>query len=283
MISSISAMRGMPRNITTYAASKAAVAHLAEGFRADVMGTPIKVTVLYPGYIVSEMSATSKATPLVASTERGVRSMVDGHREGEGLGTRARLAVGAGGLRAQAPAPAGRPAPDGLRRRPGSAELGVRPVPPGGREPPVATLALDQAEPLELRAATPPSATGPSAGGRARRCAGCRRGAAPGATRWGGAGGRRGRCPANPSRGRPTSRWRRSRCPRRRSRRSSRRSRRPVASRRRAPRRTGTRTGRGLPRGCAHRGAGAGRERVRVVERVQAVERVAVAVPGGGR
>ena len=77
MISSVSALRGMPGNITTYAATKAAVAHLAEGFRADVMGTPIKVTVLYPGYIVSEMSATSKTTPLVASTERGVRAMVD--------------------------------------------------------------------------------------------------------------------------------------------------------------------------------------------------------------
>jgi len=76
MISSVSALRGMPGNITTYAATKAAVAHLAEGFRADVMGTPIKVTVLYPGYIVSEMSATSKTTPLVASTERGVRAMV---------------------------------------------------------------------------------------------------------------------------------------------------------------------------------------------------------------
>ena len=76
MISSISAIRGMPKNITTYAATKAAVAHLAEGFRADVMNTPIKVTVLYPGYIISEMSATSKTTPLVASTGKGVRAMV---------------------------------------------------------------------------------------------------------------------------------------------------------------------------------------------------------------
>ncbi|PUA80252.1 SDR family oxidoreductase [Nocardioides currus] len=76
MISSMSAVRGMPRNITTYAATKAAVAHLAEGFRADVMHTPIKVTVLYPGYIVSEMSATSATTPLVSSTEKGVRAMV---------------------------------------------------------------------------------------------------------------------------------------------------------------------------------------------------------------
>jgi len=77
MVSSISALRGMPKNITTYAATKAGVAHLAEGLRADLMGTPIKVTVLYPGYIVSEMSATSKTTPLVASTERGVRAMVE--------------------------------------------------------------------------------------------------------------------------------------------------------------------------------------------------------------
>jgi len=77
MVSSFSALRGMPKNITTYAATKAAVAHLAEGFRADVHGTPIKVTVLYPGYIVSEMSGTSAKTPLVSSTEKGVRAMVE--------------------------------------------------------------------------------------------------------------------------------------------------------------------------------------------------------------
>ncbi len=77
MVSSISALRGMPKNITTYAATKAAVAHLAEGFRADVHGTPIKVTVLYPGYIVSEMSGTSTKTPLMSSTEKGVRAMVE--------------------------------------------------------------------------------------------------------------------------------------------------------------------------------------------------------------
>jgi short-subunit dehydrogenase len=76
MVSSVSALRGMPKNITTYAATKAGAAHLAEGLRADLMGTPIKVTVLYPGYIVSEMSARSASTPLVVSTEKGVRAMV---------------------------------------------------------------------------------------------------------------------------------------------------------------------------------------------------------------
>ena len=76
MVSSISALRGMPRNVTTYAATKAGVAHLAEGLRADVLGTPIKVTVLYPGYIESEMSARSGRSPLMATTEDGVRAMV---------------------------------------------------------------------------------------------------------------------------------------------------------------------------------------------------------------
>ena len=77
MISSISAVRGMPRQLTTYAASKAAVAHLAEGLRADLHGTPIKVTVLYPGYIESEMTARNESNNrLIVSTEKGVAEMV---------------------------------------------------------------------------------------------------------------------------------------------------------------------------------------------------------------
>lgn len=78
MISSMSAVRGMPRTLTTYAATKAGVAHLAEGLRAELHGSPIKVTVLYPGYIRSEMNEkVSQSTPLMASTEKGVRAMVD--------------------------------------------------------------------------------------------------------------------------------------------------------------------------------------------------------------
>jgi short-subunit dehydrogenase len=76
MISSVAAVRGMGRSITAYAATKAGVAHLAEGVRAELLGTPIKVTVLYPGYIESEMSVRSAKTPLMATTEDGVRSMV---------------------------------------------------------------------------------------------------------------------------------------------------------------------------------------------------------------
>jgi short-subunit dehydrogenase len=77
MVSSMSAVRGMPGPVTTYAASKAGVAHLAEGVRADVLGTPIKVTVLYPGYIRSEMNERVKNVPFIVGTEQGVAALVD--------------------------------------------------------------------------------------------------------------------------------------------------------------------------------------------------------------
>lgn len=77
MVSSVSAMRGLPRQVTTYAATKAGVAHLAEGLRAEFHGKPIKVTVLYPGYIESEMTARNEGRNLlIASTRDGVRAMV---------------------------------------------------------------------------------------------------------------------------------------------------------------------------------------------------------------
>lgn len=75
LISSVSAVRGMPGNITTYAATKAAVSSLAEGIRADVLRTPIKVTTIMPGYIRSEMNAELRA-PFIVDTATGVRAMV---------------------------------------------------------------------------------------------------------------------------------------------------------------------------------------------------------------
>ncbi|HLN76232.1 MAG TPA: SDR family oxidoreductase [Nocardioidaceae bacterium] len=77
MISSMSAMRGMPKAATTYGASKAGVAHLAEGLRAELHGSPIKVTVIYPGYIRSEMNEKVKKAPFLVSTQKGVRGIVD--------------------------------------------------------------------------------------------------------------------------------------------------------------------------------------------------------------
>jgi short-subunit dehydrogenase len=79
VISSMSALRGLPRTMTTYAATKAGIAHLAEGLRLELLDSPIDVTVLYPGYIASEMNDRADGRgkgPMMASTRRGVASMV---------------------------------------------------------------------------------------------------------------------------------------------------------------------------------------------------------------
>ena len=76
LLSSASAVRGLPGNITTYAATKAAVSSLAEGIRADLLSTPIRVTTLLPGYIETEMSARSGSTPLLTGAEKGARALV---------------------------------------------------------------------------------------------------------------------------------------------------------------------------------------------------------------
>lgn len=80
VISSMSAMRGMPSSMTTYAATKAGVAHLAEGIRSDLLtrkNLDIKVTTLYPGYIASEMNAqVEQEQKLMVDTETGTAAMV---------------------------------------------------------------------------------------------------------------------------------------------------------------------------------------------------------------
>lgn len=80
VISSMSAMRGMPGSMTTYAATKAGLAHLAEGIRSDLItrkGHDIKVTTLFPGYIASEMNAqVEQEQRLMVDTETGCRALV---------------------------------------------------------------------------------------------------------------------------------------------------------------------------------------------------------------
>ena len=77
MISSMSAMRGLPKSMATYAATKAGVAHLAEGLRNELHGKPITVSVIYPGYIASEMNeGIAGDQPMMASTEKGVHAIV---------------------------------------------------------------------------------------------------------------------------------------------------------------------------------------------------------------
>lgn len=76
MISSISALRGMRKAMTTYAATKAGVAAIAEGLQSErVKG--VDVSIIYPGYIESEMNAHVKQkVRFMVDTPTGVRSMV---------------------------------------------------------------------------------------------------------------------------------------------------------------------------------------------------------------
>lgn len=73
MISSMSAIRGMPKHLTAYGASKAAVAHLAEGIRAELIDTPIQVTTIFPGYIRTEINEGAKKLPFEVDVETGSR------------------------------------------------------------------------------------------------------------------------------------------------------------------------------------------------------------------
>lgn len=76
VVSSFSALRGMPGNLTAYAASKAGLSALADGIRVDTLPTAIRVTTLLPGYIESEMTGRAGRTPMLASADKGARALV---------------------------------------------------------------------------------------------------------------------------------------------------------------------------------------------------------------
>ncbi|WP_353951600.1 SDR family oxidoreductase [Knoellia sp. S7-12] len=86
VISSMSAMRGMPKTVTTYAATKAGIAHVAEGIRNEMLGKPdldITVSTIYPGYIRSEMNEkVEQKTKFMVDTETGVRGIVEAIEKG---------------------------------------------------------------------------------------------------------------------------------------------------------------------------------------------------------
>lgn len=75
-ISSISAFRGARRAMTVYAATKAGLSSMTEGLRIDVLGTPIKVSTVHPGFIRSEINEKVKKVPFIVDTETGCKAMV---------------------------------------------------------------------------------------------------------------------------------------------------------------------------------------------------------------
>ena len=75
-ISSMSALRGLPRAVNIYAATKAGLRTLSEGLRADVIGTPIKVSCILPGFILTPINEDMKKAPLRVDLETGCRALV---------------------------------------------------------------------------------------------------------------------------------------------------------------------------------------------------------------
>lgn len=78
VISSMSAMRGLPGHMTTYGAAKAGIAYLAEGIRADMLlsNLPIKVSTIYPGYIRTEINKDAKPLPFEVDADTGTKAIV---------------------------------------------------------------------------------------------------------------------------------------------------------------------------------------------------------------
>lgn len=78
VISSMSAVRGLPRHLTTYAAAKAGLARLAEGIRADMIKEklPIKVSTIYPGYVRTDLNIGAKYLPFEVEEDEGADVIV---------------------------------------------------------------------------------------------------------------------------------------------------------------------------------------------------------------
>jgi short-subunit dehydrogenase len=76
LISSVLGNKGVPGLKAAYAASKAGLSSLGESLRAEYPRGPIKVTIIEPGYIESEMTAKSASTMLMTDNESGVRAIV---------------------------------------------------------------------------------------------------------------------------------------------------------------------------------------------------------------
>ncbi len=76
VISSVAAFRGLP-GAGSYSASKAAIAVFADAVRAELHGTPIRVTTLFPGYIDTPINQDMKSRPFLVSVDKGARIIAD--------------------------------------------------------------------------------------------------------------------------------------------------------------------------------------------------------------
>jgi short-subunit dehydrogenase len=77
LISSVLGAKGVPGIKAAYAASKAGMRSLGESLRAEYPSGPIKISVMEPGYIESEMTAKSASIMFMVDNATGVKALVD--------------------------------------------------------------------------------------------------------------------------------------------------------------------------------------------------------------
>lgn len=75
LVSSMSAIRGLPKAQAAYSASKAGLSALGQGLQAELADSPISVSVLLPGYIETDINRGVR-TALMTDTDTGVAAMV---------------------------------------------------------------------------------------------------------------------------------------------------------------------------------------------------------------
>ena len=75
LISSVASIRGMKGTRTAYGASKAALNALAEGIRADVLGSQIAVSAILPGFIETDINVGRRGL-FTVGLEAGVGALV---------------------------------------------------------------------------------------------------------------------------------------------------------------------------------------------------------------
>ncbi|MGZ8178969.1 SDR family oxidoreductase [Williamsia sp. SKLECPSW1] len=75
LISSMSAVRGLPKAQTAYSASKAGLTAIGEGLQAELRSSPIRVSILLPGYISTDINAGVKSAMMV-ERDKGVAALV---------------------------------------------------------------------------------------------------------------------------------------------------------------------------------------------------------------
>lgn len=76
LISSMSAIRGLPGSAAIYGAAKAALSHLGEGLAVEFLGSPIRVSTIEPGFIRTAINAHRTHMPFAVDLNVGVTALV---------------------------------------------------------------------------------------------------------------------------------------------------------------------------------------------------------------